>query len=75
MDKPRVDEMTGHETMGHEFDGIEELNTPMPRWWLTTFYITLIWGIGYTIAYPAWPMLSGGNGRTAQLFYKGPSCR
>ncbi|MEO0919494.1 MAG: cytochrome-c oxidase, cbb3-type subunit III [Pseudomonadota bacterium] len=59
MDKPRVDEMTGHETMGHEFDGIEELNTPMPRWWLTTFYITLIWGIGYTIAYPAWPMLSG----------------
>ena len=59
MDKPRVDQLTGHETMGHDFDGIEELNTPMPRWWLTTFYITIVWGIAYTIAYPAWPMISG----------------
>ena len=45
--------------MGHDFDGIEELNTPMPRWWLITFYITIAWGIGYTIAFPAWPMISG----------------
>ncbi|MEO0543132.1 MAG: cytochrome-c oxidase, cbb3-type subunit III [Pseudomonadota bacterium] len=59
MDKPRVDELTGHETMGHDFDGIEELNTPMPRWWLITFYVTLVWGVAYTIAYPAWPMISG----------------
>jgi cytochrome c oxidase cbb3-type subunit III len=46
-------------TTGHEWDGIEELNHPLPRWWLWTFYITIIWGIGYTIAYPAWPMISG----------------
>ena len=59
MSKPRKDELTGRETMGHEFDGIEELNTPMPRWWLITFYVTIIWGIGYTIAFPAWPMISG----------------
>ncbi|MCY4336045.1 MAG: cytochrome-c oxidase, cbb3-type subunit III [Litoreibacter sp.] len=59
MDKPRVDELTGRETMGHDFDGIEELNNPMPRWWLISFYLLIIWGIGYTIAYPAWPMLSG----------------
>ena len=59
MDDPRVDELTGRETMGHDFDGIEELNTPMPRWWLITFYVTLLWGIGYTIAFPAWPMISG----------------
>ncbi len=59
MDEPRVDELTGRETMGHNFDGIEELNTPMPRWWLITFYATIIWGIGYTIAFPAWPMISG----------------
>lgn len=59
MDEPRVDELTGQSTMGHDFDGIEELNTPMPRWWLITFYITIVWGIGYTIAYPAWPMISG----------------
>lgn len=59
MANPRKDDLTGRETMGHEFDGIEELNTPMPRWWLITFYITILWGIGYTIAYPAWPMISG----------------
>jgi len=59
MDEPRVDELTGRATMGHDFDGIEELNTPMPRWWLWTFYLTIIWGIGYTIAFPAWPMISG----------------
>lgn len=59
MDEPRIDDLTGRPTMGHEFDGIEELNTPMPRWWLWTFYLTIIWGIGYTIAYPAWPMISG----------------
>ena len=45
-------------TTGHQWDGIEEFDNPMPRWWLWTFYATIIWGIGYTIAYPAWPMLS-----------------
>lgn len=59
MDEPRIDKLTGRPTMGHEFDGIEELNTAMPRWWLWTFYLTIIWGIGYTIAFPAWPMISG----------------
>ena len=46
------------ETTGHEWDGIEELNTPLPRWWLWTFYACIVWGIGYTIAYPAWPLVS-----------------
>ncbi len=46
------------EATGHVWDGIEELNTPMPRWWLWTFIACIIWGIGYAIAYPAWPMLS-----------------
>ena len=54
-----VDEETGTETTGHEWDGIKELNTPLPRWWLWTFYATIVWGIGYTIAFPAWPMISG----------------
>lgn len=62
MDKPRIDELTGRPTMGHDFDGIEELNTPMPRWWLITFYLTIFWGVVYTIAYPAWPMISGATG-------------
>ena len=47
------------ETTGHEWDGITELNNPMPRWWLWTFYLTIIWGIGYVIAYPAWPLING----------------
>ena len=52
------DEVTGTNTTGHEWDGIKELDTPMPRWWLWTFYATIVWGIGYTIAYPAWPLIS-----------------
>jgi cytochrome c oxidase cbb3-type subunit 3 len=46
-------------TTGHSWDGIEEYDNPMPRWWLWTFYATIVWGIGYTIAFPAWPMISG----------------
>src|SRR5271154_4357119 len=45
-------------TTGHEWDGIEELNTPLPRWWLWIFYATIIWSIGYWILYPAWPLVS-----------------
>ncbi len=46
------------ETTGHVWDGIEEFNNPLPRWWLWMFYITIIWGVAYTIAYPAWPLIS-----------------
>jgi cytochrome c oxidase cbb3-type subunit 3 len=52
------DEFTGTPTTGHSWDGIRELNTPLPRWWLLTFYATVIWGLAYTIAYPAWPLIS-----------------
>lgn len=45
-------------TTGHEWDGIRELNTPLPRWWLWTFYATIVWGLVYTILYPAWPLIS-----------------
>ncbi|KJZ18371.1 cytochrome Cbb3 [Loktanella sp. S4079] len=54
-----MDHITGTDTTGHDWDGIKELNNPLPRWWLWTFYITIVWAIGYTIAYPAWPMISG----------------
>mgnify|MGYP000211941284 CR=1 FL=1 len=40
------------ESMGHEFDGIEELNNPLPKWWSTFFLITIIWGFGYLVFYP-----------------------
>lgn len=46
------------ETTGHVWDGIEEWNNPLPRWWLWCFYLTIAWGVLYTIAYPAWPMIN-----------------
>ena len=58
MANKRIDEPTGTETVGHEWDGIEELDTPMPRWWLITLYITIAWGVVYVVLYPAWPMVS-----------------
>lgn len=47
----------GYGTTGHSWDGIEEWNNPLPRWWLWTFYLTIIWSVIYTIAYPAWPLI------------------
>jgi cytochrome c oxidase cbb3-type subunit III len=57
-EKKRIDEPTGTQTVGHEWDGIEELDTPMPRWWVITYWATIIWAIGYVIVYPAIPMLN-----------------
>ncbi|MEM9583075.1 MAG: cytochrome-c oxidase, cbb3-type subunit III [Pseudomonadota bacterium] len=59
MSQNEIDKETGVDTTGHEWDGIKELNNPLPRWWLWCFYLTIIWGIGYTIAFPAWPMITG----------------
>ena len=56
-DHSDIDKVTGTATTGHEWDGIKELNTPLPRWWIITFYLTIIWAVGYWIVYPAWPML------------------
>lgn len=57
-EKEHIDEVSGVSTTGHEWDGIRELDNPMPRWWVWTFYATIVWSIGYTIAYPAWPLIS-----------------
>ncbi|TCN29025.1 cytochrome-c oxidase, cbb3-type subunit III [Sinorhizobium americanum] len=58
MADKHIDEISGVETTGHEWDGIRELNNPMPRWWVYTFYATILWGVGYAIAYPSIPMLT-----------------
>jgi cytochrome c oxidase cbb3-type subunit 3 len=55
--KVEKDAVTGTATTGHEWDGIKELDTPLPRWWVLTFYATIAWAFGYWILYPAWPML------------------
>jgi cytochrome c oxidase cbb3-type subunit 3 len=49
---------TEPETTGHEWDGIHELNKPLPKWWLWTFYATIVWAIGYWLLMPAWPLVS-----------------
>lgn len=58
-DDKYIDEISGTETTGHEWDGIEELNTPMPRWWLWMFYACIIWGIGYAVLMPSIPFING----------------
>jgi cytochrome c oxidase cbb3-type subunit III len=57
-DRREIDELSGVDTTGHSWDGIKELNNPLPRWWLWTLYATIVWAIGYAIAYPAWPLLN-----------------
>lgn len=59
MARQDVDAITGTETTGHEWDGIKELNTPLPKWWLYVFYATIVWSIIYALFYPAWPSFSG----------------
>ena len=57
-DEREIDPETQTETTGHEWDGIKELDTPMPRWWLWTLYATIVWGVIYTILMPAWPLIN-----------------
>jgi cytochrome c oxidase cbb3-type subunit 3 len=59
------DTASGTATTGHMWDGIQELNTPLPRWWVMIFYATIVWAFGYWVVYPAWPTI---NGYTAGLF-------
>ena len=55
---PHKDEITGVDTTGHEWDGIRELNNPLPKWWIYSFYVSIIWSIIYWILMPAWPILT-----------------
>jgi len=56
--REEIDSVSGTATTRHQWDGIKELNTPLPRWWVITFYLTIIWAVGYWIVYPAWPLLT-----------------
>ncbi|MFN7165692.1 MAG: cytochrome-c oxidase, cbb3-type subunit III [Pannonibacter sp.] len=56
--KRDVDALSGVETTGHEWDGLKELNNPLPKWWLYVFYASIVWAIGYWVVYPSWPLLS-----------------
>jgi cytochrome c oxidase cbb3-type subunit III len=58
-EKKEIDQFSGVETTGHEWDGLKELNNPAPRWWLWVFFACIIFAIGYWYVYPAWPTLRG----------------
>ncbi len=57
-EKRSVDAHSGTETTGHEWDGIQELDTPLPRWWLYIFYASIVVAAVYWVLMPAWPMLN-----------------
>ena len=54
------DEISGTDTTGHEWDGIKELNTPLPRWWILTFYATIVWALLLFHTTPGIRQLIGG---------------
>ena len=57
--KIEKDTVTGHETTGHEWDGLKELNTPLPKWWLYVFFATIVWAVGLCVLYPSVPGITG----------------
>ncbi len=55
--KRNLDEATGLEDTGHEWDGIRELDRPLPRWWLWVFYASILIAVALWFLLPAWPGL------------------
>lgn len=51
-----IDKKQEVETTGHEWDGVKEFNNPLPRWWLLSFYGTVIFSLIYWVLYPTWPL-------------------
>jgi cytochrome c oxidase cbb3-type subunit 3 len=59
-----IDAHSGVETTGHEWDGIKELNNPLPRWWLWIFWASIACAAVYWVLMPAWPAFPGMQGNT-----------
>ena len=57
--KIEKDEATGQMTTGHEWDGLQELNRPVPKWWVYVFYATIAWSMVYFVLYPSVPGITG----------------
>ncbi|MBR0652340.1 cytochrome-c oxidase, cbb3-type subunit III [Roseomonas terrae] len=64
--KIEKDAVTGQETTGHEWDGVKELNNPLPKWWLWTFYATIVFGVAWMVIYPSLPGWKGSSGWVAR---------
>jgi cbb3-type cytochrome c oxidase subunit III len=65
--KIEKDSLTGKETTGHEWDGLKELNSPLPKWWLYVFYTCIAWALGLCVLYPSIPL--GGSYVKGMLGY------
>lgn len=63
--KVETDHISGVETTGHEWDGLKELNNPLPRWWLWVWAACCIWSLWYFVVYPAWPIPGGATEGTS----------
>ncbi|MEC7029024.1 MAG: cytochrome-c oxidase, cbb3-type subunit III [Pseudomonadota bacterium] len=63
--KKDIDDVTGVETTGHSWDGLKELNNPLPRWWVWVFIVTIIWSVWYFVVYPSWPVPGGATEGTS----------
>jgi cytochrome c oxidase cbb3-type subunit 3 len=57
--KIEKDIVTGRDTTGHEWDGLKELNTPLPKWWVYLLYATIAWALVWFVLYPSVPGTSG----------------
>ena len=57
--KIEKDSVSGQNTTGHEWDGLKELNTPLPKWWLYTFAATVVWAVVWCVLYPSVPGVTG----------------
>ena len=58
------EQQSADKTTGHEYDGIEEYDNPLPAWWFYMFVITIVWAIGYLIIYPGMGNFAGVLGWT-----------
>ena len=66
--KIEKDIVTGTDTTGHEWDGLKELNTPLPKWWLYVLYATIAWAAVWFVLYPSVPWRHRLLPRRARLF-------
>ncbi len=65
---PEIDTHSQVETTGHEWDGIKELNNPLPRWWLFIFWATIVFAVVCWVLMPAWPAPPGMQGNTRGIW-------
>jgi cytochrome c oxidase cbb3-type subunit 3 len=57
--KIEKDIVTGQQTTGHEWDGLKELNTPLPKWWVYILYATIAWSALWFVLFPSVPGITG----------------